>query len=150
MNKWKKIIAKVINAILEKKEKIPFNQTKITRLLKEALVGNNLTTIIYHSSGLINPAAPSYLNIQKYASLKETSTTLRRNYQPPMELMLSCLLGLKENLRESENKKKMYEDLLKLNRININNIKEENGKVSDTQTLSNSPSNIFLNRNFSQ
>ena len=88
--------------------------------------------------------------IRKYAELKDVSTTLRRNYQPPMNVMISGLLALRENWKESESKKKVYEDLLRLNRINLSNIKEEKDKSKENLTIFDSPSSLFLTRNFSE
>lgn len=57
-------LGKVINSISKKSSHIPYRDSKLTRLLKESLGGNNKTTLIVNCS-------------MHYSQLDETLSTLR-------------------------------------------------------------------------
>jgi kinesin family protein 5 len=115
-------LGKVINSISKKSAHIPYRDSKLTRLLKESLGGNNKTTLIVNCS-------------MHYSNLEETLSTLRFAKSAKM-IQNNVKINLKQNKDNTQTE--ILQNIIKELKNELNLTKIELNKLSQYNSINTS------------
>ncbi len=93
------MLGKVINSLSQGSPHIPYRDSKLTRLLKESLGGNNKTTLVVTCSIHLSNLEETISTLRFASRAKYIKNQVKVNYKTGPEQMQAIIEGLKSELR---------------------------------------------------